>query len=115
MACPAQPCVVAVQPFLISSVKRSSEEEGFNVNKFYFICLLSPSLSPLFFCTSSHDKSDLLPFTTTSNEDGDNESFIPKSITISQIDDLLTHMHFHEVLKTLGTIWHRMEFGVRWV
>ena len=62
----------------------------------------------------SHDQSVLLPSTITSDEDEDNESFIPESISISRIDDLLAQMRFHEVPKraqfSIG-----MELGAGWV
>jgi ATP-dependent DNA helicase 2 subunit 1 len=109
---------VAVQPFFIGSVRGSSEEQGFDVDKFYSICLLLPPLIFVFLHLPypSHDQSDLLPSTTASDKDRDNKPLIPESISISRIDDLLSDsLRCISTRFLKGTVHIGMELGVRWV
>ncbi|KAK7043879.1 ATP-dependent DNA helicase II subunit 1 [Paramarasmius palmivorus] len=66
---------VTVEPFFIST-----DEKPFDVHKFYS-SVLQPS-------TLAED-----------DDDGDDPSVLPESISISRIEDLLAQMRFHEVPK----------------
>ncbi|KAL0063987.1 ATP-dependent DNA helicase II subunit 1 [Marasmius tenuissimus] len=66
---------VTVEPFFIST-----EDKPFDVSKFYSLVLQPTSLA--------EDEDDI-----------DNPSVLPESISISRIEDLLAQMRFHEVPK----------------
>ncbi|KAK1219462.1 ATP-dependent DNA helicase II subunit 1 [Marasmius sp. AFHP31] len=66
---------VTVEPFFIST-----EDKPFDVSKFYSLVLQPTSLA--------EDEDDM-----------DNPSVLPESISISRIEDLLAQMRFHEVPK----------------
>jgi len=107
---------VAVEPFFISG------QGGFDINKFYSVCFFPPPHSAVYrvfprFLNVRIRQSVLLPTNLYSSDLDTKEeetTFLPESISITRIDDLLSQMRFHEVPKR-AQFSIALEMGDGWV